>query len=153
VYLHPEDVFDTTATIEQQTQWENLTGFLARLTGLSDIENGGDSLNFSNFALWAMRDAFEEEHSEGENVLPSLKLANLWITHSGEKLWKLAAKDHKFSERLGIAGAKFSESGWKGFNTDRWAAWRKGFEAMRDSVPAAEQKKLVDTPVKIMTDV
>ncbi|KAL2261657.1 hypothetical protein VTK26DRAFT_3672 [Humicola hyalothermophila] len=125
------DALDPSASDQEQARWYNWAGLLAQLTALStDSENGRrDPFDFSLFALWAMRTAFEDRHSEGQNATFAQRQAAVWIRYAGAKLRKLCAKGHELEARVGVAGSKFGERPWKGFSEERWQIWKDGFKA------------------------
>lgn len=122
-------------TQEQLTRITNKTAFLARLTALSKEK---DPFDFSLYALWALRDAFEEECPAGYDAEPAIRNAAVWIEYAGKMLWKLAVGNREFRDRLAIPGRKFAGKPWRGFTEERWNVWRAGFEEVGSQAEAAE---------------
>lgn len=122
-------------TQETLAQCANKTAFLARLTSRS---TRGDPLDFSLYALWALREAFEEECPAGHNLEPAIRNAALWINFAGKELGTLAVQNRDFSGRMAIPGKKFADKEWKGFNGERWGIWKAGFEEAGSSAEAEE---------------
>ena len=120
---------------EDLTRCTNKTAFLARLTALSAED---DALDFSLYALWALREAFEEECPTSYNSEPAIRNAAVWIEYAGKTLWKKAVDNREFKDRLAIPGKKYSDKPWRGFSEERWNVWRKGFEEVGSQAEAGE---------------
>ncbi|KAM7183256.1 Protein of unknown function (DUF3632) domain containing protein [Rhypophila sp. PSN 637] len=124
---------DKTASQSDRQKWTNYTAFLAKLTAvsLSNKEEGNDALDFSTFALWSLREAFETSGSEEANATAG-KLASLWIKHAGKELRVATENGVSLLQAQGCGGGEFGERGWTGFNEDRWAVWKGGFRAFAE---------------------
>ncbi|KAF6824603.1 hypothetical protein CMUS01_10181 [Colletotrichum musicola] len=146
------DVLDASASKEEKTDQDNKAAFLAQLTARASVTSAqrDDPLDYSMYGLWALREAFEEEHPAGADVVSAVRQAYLWIRYAGDVLRKLSAQDHKLQERTGIAGGKFTSRGWSGFNEERWTAWSEAFAAARTGLADAEAKELAGQAVDIM---
>ena len=129
------DVRDPRMKPEELTRITNKTVFLARLTALS---TKGDALDYSLYALWAFREAFEEECPASYNAEPAIRNAAVWIEYAGKTLWRLAVENREFSGRMGIPGKKFADKPWRGFTEERWNVWRAGFEEVGSQAEAGE---------------
>lgn len=112
---------------EDLTRINNKTAFLARLTALSKEK---DPFDFSLYALWALRDAFEEECPPSYNAEAAVRNAAVWIEYAGRTLWKLAVENREFRDRLAVPGKKYADKPWRGFTEERWNVWRAGFEVV-----------------------
>jgi hypothetical protein len=100
---------------------------MARLTGLAT------EFDMSLYALWMLRDAFEEEEARNGLSRTAVRIAALWIRYAGELLRKLAAAEQQmYPERLGASLGKYREREWTGFNEERWEVWREGLKAARE---------------------
>lgn len=102
---------------------ENWTTFLAQLTARSSSGATDSPFDFSTFALWALRDAFEIDQQAAAASQPAARLAALWVRFAGERLRQLSANATALSGRMGAPAGKYAEREWKGFNEDRWNAW------------------------------
>lgn len=114
-----------------QTKGYNMCGFLARLTALSNdpSESGKrDPLDFSLYALWAMRSAHEEAFSEIWDSAAVVRCAAVWLRYVGSKLWKLSIEERQFEGNMAVPGGRFHELSWKGFSKGRWEVWKDGFK-------------------------
>lgn len=118
--------------------WDNKTAFLAHLTSKADPADEKDPFDYSLYALWSLRDAFETEPPSGVDNGPAVRNAALWITIAGPVLQKMSSESKDMSKNTGAAGAKFSEKGWKGFTLERWNTWKAGFEEAKSSVDKAK---------------
>ncbi|KAK4152380.1 hypothetical protein C8A00DRAFT_34907 [Chaetomidium leptoderma] len=125
------DVDDASATAEERAKWANWVAFLAQLTARSE-ERDVEAFDFSLIALWDLRCAFEEGRSQVSET--AVKLAALWLLFAGKRLRKLSADDHKFDAKLGVARGDYSEREWKGFNEQRWEAWKHELKAAQDKL-------------------
>ncbi|KAK0716627.1 hypothetical protein B0T21DRAFT_415342 [Apiosordaria backusii] len=158
--------FDSSPSNEERVQQYGWVGFLARLTGLvtKDIketlaeDTPGD---FSTYALWSLRDSFEagkftaadgslEKGADAELASLCVKQASLWIIFAGEYLWRLSKEGRDLPRRLGISDQRFVDREWKGFNQERWAVWKKGFEKAQGWVVGDEAKERVKAAVEVM---
>lgn len=122
-----------------------MSAFLARLTSISTPD---DPFDFSLYAVWALRTAFEEEFPPNVDSGPAVRNAAVWIKYSGSALWKATVDNRQFEGRVAIPGSKFSDKGWKGFSDERWRVWKAGFEAaesMPEAKDAAEEMKRLET--------
>ncbi|KAM7219451.1 Protein of unknown function (DUF3632) domain containing protein [Rhypophila decipiens] len=126
------DASDKTASQSDRQKWTNYTAFLAKLTAISlPDKEGNDALDFSTFALWSLREAFETSSSE-EADSTAVKLASLWIKHAGKELKVATEKEVSLPQAQGRGGGEFGERGWTGFNDERWAVWKGGFRAFAE---------------------
>jgi len=135
----PPDIHDPEATPEDHQDWDNKTAFLARLTSHANLSNDEDPLDFSIFGLWALRSAFEENPESSTTTIPAVRNAALWIIYAGDALRKLASEKRDMSGNSGVAGNKFPQKTWKGFDEERWNLWKAGFEAAANSVDEAQE--------------
>lgn len=120
---------------EDLTRINNKTAFLARLTALSKEK---DPFDFSLYALWALREAFEEECPPGYNAEAAVRNAAVWIEYAGRTLGKLAGENREFKDRLAVPGKKYADKPWRGFTDERWNVWRAGFEVVGTQAGEAE---------------
>lgn len=141
------DVRDPKMTPEELTRCTNKAAFLARLTAISTPKN---SLDFSLYGLWALRDAFEAECPPTHSAENAIRNAAVWIEFAGKTLWKLSVDGREFSDRLAIPGDKLADKPWRGFCEERWNVWRAGFEEVgshAEEEDVAEAKSLEKTGI------
>jgi hypothetical protein len=99
--------------------WANLNAFAAQLTMAG--------LDFSRYAIWALRDALEEDSPELPLVLPA---AVEWFRQAGPVLASLAvqrAADADGSDQAGRLCREADVAG-RGFSVGRWNFWRRRLE-------------------------
>ncbi|KAK2063358.1 hypothetical protein LY76DRAFT_503918 [Colletotrichum caudatum] len=136
------DALDPSASKDEKAAWDNLSVFAAQLTARADLNNPQDPFDFSLYALWALRTAFEEEHPAGADVAAAVRQAYLWINYSGDALQKLSAKSRDFDAKSGKPGANFADREWKGLNDERWNAWAEAFTSAHASLADDDVKRL-----------
>jgi hypothetical protein len=96
--------------------WANLNAFAAQLTAVG--------IDFSIYAIWALREALEEDGPEIEQVLPA---AVQWLRHAGPVLGSRAAEcaaDVLGRDQPGRLGREAGLTG-HGFTIERWDFWRR----------------------------
>ncbi|TLD04058.1 hypothetical protein PgNI_11147 [Pyricularia grisea] len=142
------DIQDPDNKPEDINKFNNQSAFLARLTALAHSEGTTKSpLDYSLYALWSFRDAFEQS----SQTLAAAKNSAIWINYASDALQDLASKNQDLSDNIGSAGPEYRSKGWKGFNQERWGVWKQGFQNALQKVGAeADQdtrdllKKAVD---------
>ncbi|SPN99074.1 uncharacterized protein DNG_02113 [Cephalotrichum gorgonifer] len=128
------DVREPDMTAEDLARIDNKSAFLARLTATSTPD---DPFDFSLYALWALRCAFEEDCPPGHCNDAAIRNAAVWIKYSGKALRKFVVENREFEGRVAIPGPKFSDKSWKGFTQERWNVWKAGFQEAA-AVPEAK---------------
>ena len=96
--------------------WANLNAFAAQLTTAG--------IDFSLYAIWALREALEQDGPEIEQVLPA---AVQWLRHAGPVLGSRAADgaaDALGRDQVGRLGREAGLAG-HGFTIRRWDFWRR----------------------------
>jgi hypothetical protein len=91
-------------------EYYNLNSFAAQLFGRNIISS-------SNFALWQLRTALEQD---GEFNETSVEVAKEWIKHAGEVIWKeckSTADLDEYDQRVYAAGPGFKSE--PGFSKER----------------------------------
>ncbi|KAL2126513.1 hypothetical protein VTI74DRAFT_782 [Chaetomium olivicolor] len=126
------DVFDPSATAQDHSKWENWTAFLAQLTTLASADDPRDPFDFSLFALWDMRTAFEETPPDRADSASAVKHAAVWVRHAGKRLWRLCVDGRTLEGNNGVARGKYANREWRGFNEERWTAWKDELKAAQD---------------------
>ena len=99
--------------------WANLNAFAAQLTVAG--------VDFSRYAIWALREALEEDSPELPLVLPA---AVEWFRHAGPVLASLAGQRAADADGGDQAGRLCREAGLagRGFSVGRWNFWRRRLE-------------------------
>ncbi len=99
--------------------WANLNAFAAQLTVAG--------VDFSLYAIWALREALEEDSPELPLVLPA---AVEWFRHAGPVLASLAVQRAADADGRDQAGRLCREAGLadRGFSVGRWNFWRRRLE-------------------------
>ena len=99
--------------------WANLNAFAAQLTVAG--------VDFSRYAIWALREALEEGSPELPLVLPA---AVEWFRHAGPVLASLAVQWAADADGSDQAGRLCREAGLagRGFSVGRWNFWRRRLE-------------------------
>jgi hypothetical protein len=120
------------------------------LTGLANVDDRRDPFNYSLFALWSLRAALEDKPSEAVNNAFAITAASIWIRYAGAVLRKLSAEGRTLDGNMGAPGGKFADRDWKGFNEERWTAWKEGFGAAQGDGEAAD--KAARDAAKLMED-
>lgn len=123
------------------------------MTHLVDIDTEDDPFDFKLFALWALRDAFETTHPEGSNPTTAIRLAAKWIGHAGDAIRVASVQGRSFPERMGFPGDKYADRGWTGFNEERRAIWREGFQAAAEGQAGVDDdaRNVARKAVEVMT--
>lgn len=146
---------DASATAAQQASFNNQTAFLARLTMRADTEqvDTRHPFDYSMYALWSMRDAFEEPspNQQAQDKTPAIKNAAVWLRYAGKRLRDLSSAGRDIHDRAGIAGDLHSDKNWKGFQQDRWVVWKDGFEAsLGEQKIDAETREMIKKGMDLM---
>ena len=111
--------------------WANLNAFAAQLT-LTGID-------FSLYAIWALRHALEEQSPEVSQVLPA---AVQWFRHAGSVLAFLALEGTADSHGADWVGELCREAGLidRGFTIRRWNFWKGRLEDIAAAGGEAAEK-------------
>jgi hypothetical protein len=128
-------------TSEEALCYYNKTVFLARLTSSSsnsvpDPETAPGPFDFSLYALWAFREAFEDDVEHGVPRLIAIRAASLWMIYCAERLWANVLIKRKFiykptnhcNAQPGDRYYREKKRQWLGFNPERWNVWIQGLE-------------------------
>jgi hypothetical protein len=100
------------------TQWCNINGFLARLTSFS---SSIPLFDFSLYAIWTLRSAFEST-----NDVPAAEkdAAKVWFLYAEDTIDRLSREEKTFDGKIAKAGDKFKDRDWRGFNAQRMEIWQ-----------------------------
>ncbi len=96
----------------------NLNAFVARLTALSPSI---PALDFSLYAIWTMRSAFEDN----EPTVATVEAAKVWFKYSEDTIERLSHEEKKFQGPVARGGDKYRENKWSGFSDERLTLWRE----------------------------
>ncbi|KAL5326835.1 hypothetical protein ACEPPN_004524 [Leptodophora sp. 'Broadleaf-Isolate-01'] len=99
------------------TEWANLNAFVARLTALSVSIPAFD---FSLYAIWTMRSAFEGNESNAAVV----DAAKMWFLYAREFIEQSSREGKSFDGPIARAGVKYADKEWKGFCDERLDVWK-----------------------------
>ena len=99
--------------------WANLNAFAAQLTVAG--------VDFSLYAIWALRAALEEDSPDLRRVLPA---AVEWFRHAGPELASLAVQRAAYAHGSDQGGTLCLGAGLadRGFSVGRWNFWRRRLE-------------------------
>ncbi|CAG8954380.1 hypothetical protein HYFRA_00006006 [Hymenoscyphus fraxineus] len=106
-------------------QWSNLNAFLARLTSHSPSIPAFD---FSLYAIWQLRSAFEDESGGSE---ADVDAAKLWFVYAKGLIEKLSKEGKSFdgnNNKIARGGDKYRDREWKGFNLERLEIWQNALK-------------------------
>jgi hypothetical protein len=134
----------TSCTPEEEACYYNKLVFLAQLTNLPennmlDPEVNPGPYDFSVYALWDLRDAFEKAANIEATSITLLCAASLWIIYCADRLWSNVQAKRSFVHKG--SGTNSAEAGeqylkykkeWTGFNAERWKVWINGLEMARE---------------------
>ncbi|EPE33956.1 hypothetical protein GLAREA_06969 [Glarea lozoyensis ATCC 20868] len=101
------------------SQWQNINAFLARLTALS---SSIPAFDFSLYAIWTLRSAFENEESKEVDR----RAGEMWFLYAGEVIERLSREGKVFDGKIAREGGEFEGKGWRGFNRERLEVWKEG---------------------------
>ncbi|QIW95244.1 hypothetical protein AMS68_000762 [Peltaster fructicola] len=102
---------------EEQHQWLNINAFTAAL--VASAHSNEDKPDFTLFAIWALRQAFEEEKPSKI----ATEAAAAWLICAAPALSELSKNEKSFDGKLARAGSSYQDKQWTGFNGDRWQIW------------------------------
>lgn len=127
-------------TLGEEVCYYNKLTFLAKLTNAPensalDAKRELQPYDFSLYALWDLRAAFEVQLVSGAARKILLRAASLWMVHCADRLWANVQAGRSFVHHASgtnpaFAGQKFEKEHhtWTGFNQERWEIWVRGFE-------------------------
>ncbi|KAJ0300192.1 hypothetical protein COL5a_003859 [Colletotrichum fioriniae] len=138
------DTTDTSASAEEKASWTNLSAFAAQLTARADLTNPQDPFDFSLYALWALRDAFEVDFAAASVERHSIatRLAYQWLSYAPDALHDLSLKGRDFDGKSGKPGSKFADREWKGMNEARYGAWADSITSISQTASDEEVRAL-----------
>ena len=120
-------------------QWANANAFAARVTATASAFDSSDPLDFSLYAIWALRAALEDKDDVPDATVYA---AAMWILYAGEVLRKQSKDKRSYEGKVAQAGNKYPNKEWTGFEIDRWMTWKNRFANIREVSPDAEVKDI-----------
>ncbi|KAK1475982.1 hypothetical protein CTAM01_15553 [Colletotrichum tamarilloi] len=138
------DTSDASASAEEKASWTNLSAFAAQLTARADLTNSQDPFDFSLYALWALREAFEEDFAAASVERNSIatRLAYQWLSYAPDALHDLSVKGRDFDGKSGKPGSKFADREWKGMNEARYGVWADSITSISQTASDEEVRAL-----------
>ncbi|KAH0291413.1 hypothetical protein M436DRAFT_40494 [Aureobasidium namibiae CBS 147.97] len=124
---------------EVALQWANANAFAARVTATASAFDSSDPLDFSLYAIWALRAALEDKDDVPEATVYA---AAMWILYAGEVLRKQSKDKRSYEGKVAQAGNKYPNKEWTGFEIDRWMTWKNRFANISEVSPYAEVKDI-----------
>ncbi|KAF5867770.1 uncharacterized protein Bfra_006968 [Botrytis fragariae] len=121
------DTYSSILTNREKTSYENKNAFLAQLLATSEVSARSDefeTLDFSLFALWVFRDAFENKGGKSKGLV--IRVACWWLIFAAEKLWLNVVNEKSMPDRTGAGGDLYEKKRWIGYSWERWDIWREG---------------------------
>ncbi|GAB1198424.1 hypothetical protein APSETT444_007743 [Aspergillus pseudonomiae] len=107
---------------EKIKEWISLNSFVARLLSLGLAP-------WINLAVWALRDALEEE-SSGRKVECDIAVAREWFNHGGPVLRQQTMAAENKEERIMAGGSLYQ--GPAKLCPERWKFWKERLSQMSD---------------------
>ncbi|TGO77962.1 hypothetical protein BELL_0084g00170 [Botrytis elliptica] len=143
-----EDAYSSTLTDREKTSYENKNAFLAQLLAISEVSigvNEFEPLDFSLFALWVFRDAFENKGEKSKDL--KMRVACWWLVFAAEKLRLNVVNEKSMPDRTGAGGDLYEKKGWVGYSRERWDIWR---ECLRNADGDRETRELISDALACM---
>lgn len=129
--------------------WANANAFAARVTASASAFDGSDPLDFSLYAIWALRTALEDKDDVPE---ATVRAAAMWILHAGQQLRSQSKDQRSFQGKSARAGNKYPAKEWNGFEMDRWRSWNNRFANISEVSPDEATKTVAKKAKRHMGD-
>lgn len=113
---------------------------------------GSKVKDFTNFAIWGLRESLEEKSPSAESLNTHLAVAHEWITHAGKRIWEEGKAEKELddhTQRMLQPGALYKE-GKSGFHVERWQFWSQKLTELGQQTDDAELKKRNDKVIEQM---
>ncbi|KAF7917606.1 hypothetical protein EAE99_009272 [Botrytis elliptica] len=146
--IYNTDAYSSTLTDREKTSYENKNAFLAQLLAISEVSigvNEFEPLDFSLFALWVFRDAFENKGEKSKDL--KMRVACWWLVFAAEKLRLNVVNEKSMPDRTGAGGDLYEKKGWVGYSRERWDIWR---ECLRNADGDRETRELISDALACM---
>jgi hypothetical protein len=134
---------------EVARQWANANAFAARVTATASAFDSSDPLDFSLYAIWALRAALEDKDDVPNATVHA---AAIWILYAGEVLRKQSKDKRSYEGKVAQAGSKYPNKEWNGFEMDRWRSWNNRFANISEVSPDEEIKDITKKTKRHMGD-
>ncbi|TIA45885.1 hypothetical protein D6C79_05380 [Aureobasidium pullulans] len=134
---------------ETARSWANANAFAARVTATASAFDSSDPLDFSLYAIWALRAALEDKDDVPEATVAA---ASMWILYAGEVLRKQSKEQRSYEGKVAQAGNKYPNKEWNGFEMDRWRSWNNRFANISEVSPYKEIKDIAKKTKRHMGD-
>ncbi|TGO45768.1 hypothetical protein BCON_0367g00070 [Botryotinia convoluta] len=142
------DTYSSILANREKTSYENKNAFLAQLLATSKVSARSDefeTLDFSLFALWGFRDAFENKGGKSKDL--AIRAACWWLVSAAGKFWLNVVNEKSMPGRTGAGGDVYEKKGWIGYGRERWDIWREG---LRNADGDRETSKLISDALACM---
>jgi len=125
----------SSSTPEEDSHYYKEVAFLAQLRNSQESNVPGPNnvpgpFDFSIYALWDLRDAFENDTEPEAHHIILLRAASLWILYCADRLWANIQAQRNFVHKAfntnnGGAGEHYvkQKKKWSSFNQERWRLW------------------------------
>ena len=124
---------------EVAQMWNNANAFAARVTTKAEAFDGSDPLDFSLYAIWALRKALEDKD---DVPAATVRASAMWIQYAGKELRRQSKEKRSFEGKVAKPGSKYADKEWTGFETDRWRTWGNRFANISEVAPSEEVRKV-----------
>ncbi|CZR67915.1 uncharacterized protein PAC_17814 [Phialocephala subalpina] len=118
------DPWNPTLSTQEQSSWENLNAFLAHLTHSHTTSPAQPAFGYSNLALTAFREVFENHAPTNVKWFLPVRVAAWWFVIAGEELWANVERCRDFVAEGGDLGKE--KEAWSAFTIEKWKVWEKG---------------------------
>ncbi|TVY53513.1 hypothetical protein LCER1_G003426 [Lachnellula cervina] len=105
-------------------QWCNLNAFAARLTSVSQSIPAFD---FSLYAIWTLRSAFE---GTDEPSLTDADAGKVWFLYAKDTIGRLSGEEKIFDGKKAKSGDKYEDKEWRGFSPERLEVWEAALRSL-----------------------
>lgn len=99
-----------------------MNAFLARLTALSPSI---PEFDYSLYAIWTMRDAFE---GSSKRSRVNVEAARMWFLYATEVIERWSQEGKSFEGKVAMRGEGFKGKEWWGFSLERLGVWKAAME-------------------------
>jgi hypothetical protein len=124
--------------------WLSVNSFAARLVGSSTED-------WTNFAIWSLRDALEQDGASAAAQDGAVAVAHEWIVHAGKVLLEKSRSGGELSkvDQKALAAGKLF-GGEPGLTVQRWNFWKQRLETLAKGDGGADAKARAQTAVDTM---
>ncbi|EKD18597.1 hypothetical protein MBM_03590 [Drepanopeziza brunnea f. sp. 'multigermtubi' MB_m1] len=135
---------------EMDDAWVNRNAFAARATAAA---KPGDSMDYSLYSIWSLRDTLEDVPPEEELKPAAAKAAAMWMIYASRELWQRAVDRQTYEGKSARAGDSDPLNGkdWNGHSKERWEFWIRAFEKRKDLSNDEETKMVLQKALRRMS--